>query len=255
MITLQSTIKELLEQVQTYQPVQVDSYYKPGWWVKWPEAEQLNYIRDLGLAEVSLRGKSFMDVGCAEAYACFYAEREGAAYVVACDGHGWKYGATEPNPWAKPHPQNSMLVFELLKLLKGSRVVRLVLDVESPDFADSVARLGVEKIDVVLCAGVLYHNYNPVTAMRNIFQVTGERAIFSIPDFRDLQKDGKTFTPFPNLPEANDFNYTTVLRYGQANNRFWNLSPEEWTSMLEFAGFRGVEPQTRGRVTVFHCTP
>jgi SAM-dependent methyltransferase len=254
MITIDSTIRELLQYVQAYQPIQVDAFYKPGWWVQLSEADQLNYIRDLDLLDVDLQGRSFMDIGCAEGYVCFYAEQKGARLVVACDGHGWKYGTTAANPWPTTNPQNMMLVFELLRLLKRSSAVRLVQDVESPDFVDSVRRIGTGKIDIVNCAGVLYHNYNPVAAMRNIFEVTGERAIFSIPDFRDLQKDGRAFTPFHNRLEANDFNYDAVLRYGQANHRIWNLAPEEWASMLRFAGFRTVDTHSRGLVTAFQCT-
>ena len=86
MLTLDSTLRELLEHVPAYQPVQVEGLYKKGWWVQWPEDQQLNYIRDLGLSDVPLKGKSFMDVGCAEGYACFYAESQGASYVIGCDG-------------------------------------------------------------------------------------------------------------------------------------------------------------------------
>lgn len=253
MLTMNSTVRELLEYVQTYQPVQVGDYYKAGWWVMWPEAEQLNYIRDLGIGNVQFQGKSFMDVGCAEGYACFYAEQQGASYIVGCDGHGWKYGTADPNPWANPNPQNMMLIFELLKMLKNSRVVRLVMDVESPDFVDSIQRLGVSKIDIVLCAGLLYHNHNPVLAMRNIYLITGEQAIFNIPDFRKLQKDDKAFTPFPNLPRENDFNYSQVLKYGQTNNRFWNLTPDEWASMIKFVGFNEVKVDKRNGFSVYYC--
>ncbi len=253
MITLDSTLRELLETVQAYQPMQVGDFYKPGWWVKWPEAEQLNYIRDLGLSNIKLKGRSFMDVGCAEGYACFYAEQQGASSVIGVDGHGWKYGTFEADPWARPHPQNMMLVFELLRLLKHSRVMRVVLDIESPDFVDSIQRTGLNKIDVVLCAGLFYHNYNPITAMRNLYLVTGQQAIFHIPDFRAWQKDGKAFTPFSNRPEDNDFNYAQTLKYGQSNNRFWNLSPEEWASMMEFAGYRTVRLDKRGVGNVFYC--
>lgn len=255
MITLNSTLQELLDEVKTYQPIQVEGYYKPGWWVQWPEAEQLNYIRDLGIGGVRFKGKSFMDVGCAEGYACFYAEQRGAASVIACDGHGWKYGTTDSYPWSNVHPQNMMLIFELQKLLRRSRVMRLVIDVESPDFVDSIQRLGYSKIDVILCAGVLYHNYNPVVAMRHIYLLTGEQAIFHIPDFRDWQKDGRAFTPYPNRPEPNDFNYSQTLKYGNSNNRLWNLSPEEWASMLEFAGFSKVSVEKRERSAVFNCRP
>ncbi len=238
----------------TYQPTQVDGFYKPGWWVTWPEADQQNYIRDLGLGGVALEGKSFMDVGCAEGYACFYAESQGARFVVGCDGHGWKYGTGEADPWGKPSAQNMMLIFEVLRLLKRSRVVRLVQDLESPDFVDSVFRLThQQKIDVVLCAGLFYHSYNPVTALRNLFLATGERAIINIPDFRTLQADGRIFTPYPNLPQQNDFNYEKTIPWGGANNRFWNLAPDDWAAMIEFAGFHVVARTPCGPATAFDC--
>jgi len=253
MFALDSTLRDLLQHIPSYQPISVGDFYKPGWWVKPSKDEQLRYIHDLGLAGINFQGKSFMDIGCAEGYACFYAEGQGAEYVIACDGHGWKYGTDMRDPWGIVHPQNELILFEILKLLKGSQVIRLVEDVESADFVDSVARLGRERIDIVLCAGLLYHNFNPVKAMRNVFSVTGETAIFNIPDFRDLQADGRVFTPYVNRPEPNDFDYSRLLKYGETNNRFWNLSPDAWKSMMEYVGFIVAETECVGRSTIYHC--
>lgn len=253
MLTIDSTLRDLLTHVPTYQPVSIEGFYKAGWWVAWPEQEQTRYIDDLGLGGVDLAEKSFMDVGCAEGYACFHAERQGARLVIGCDGHGWKYGSGAPYPWNAPNAQNMILVFEVLKLLQRSRVIRLVQDLESPDFVDSVERVAGGRLDVVLCAGVLYHAYNPVLALRHLRLVTAERAIVNIPDFRELQADGRGFTPYDNRPAANDFNYTSVLRYGSANNRLWNLSPDDWASMMEFVGFRNVSRSQRGIATVYEC--
>lgn len=253
MLTLDSTLRELLQTIPSYQPVSVGDFYKPGWWINLPQDEQLNYIHNLGLQGVDFQGKSFMDVGCAEGYACFYAEEQGAEYIVGCDGHGWKYGTNTDDPWAVVHPQNEMILFEILKLLKGSKVVRLVEDVESADFVDSVRRLGRDRIDIVLCAGVLYHNLNPVRAMRNIYSITGDLAIFNIPDFRELQVDGRVFTPYANLPEANDFNYSRVLNYGETNNRFWNLSHDDWRSMLQYVGFVDIDTERMGISGIHRC--
>jgi len=253
MLTLNSTLRDLLQVIPSYQPLAVDTFYKPGWWVKLAQDDQLKYIDDLGLRGIGFKGKSFMDVGCAEGFACFYAEEQGAEYVIACDGHGWKYGTNMDNPWSIIHPQNEMILFELVKLLKGSKVIRLVEDVESADFIDSVARLGRERIDIVLCAGVLYHTFNPVKAFRNVFSITGEMAIFNIPDFRELQADGRVFTPYPNRPEVNDFNYGQVLQYGQTNNRFWNLSPDDWKSMMQYVGFVDIQTELLGMCTIYRC--
>jgi SAM-dependent methyltransferase len=253
MFTLDSTLRELLEQIPSYQPVSVGSFHKPGWCVQCTEQEEADYIRHLGLEGIDFQGKAFMDVGCAEGYACFYAEEQGAEYVICCDGHGWKYGTDAPNPWETTEPQNMMILFEIIRLLKGSRVVRLVEDVEAADFVDSVARLREGKIDIVLCAGVLYHTFNPVKALRNLFSVTGEMAIFNIPDFRELQADGRAFTPYPNTPEPNDFDYSTIMRYGHLNNRFWNLSPDDWSSMMEYTGFVGIETEAIGMCTLYRC--
>jgi len=254
MFTLDSTLKELLEQIPAYQPVSVGPFHKPGWCVRCTtKQEEDDYIRHLGLEGIDFRGKSFMDVGCAEGYVCFYAEEQGAEYVIGCDGHGWKYGTNAPNPWEAAEPQNMMILFEIIRLLKGSRVVRLVEDVEAADFVDSVARLREDKIDIVLCAGVLYHTFNPVKAMRNLFSVTGEMTIFNIPDFRELQADGRAFTPYPNAPEPNNFDYNTIMRYGHLNNRFWNLSPDDWNSMMEYTGFVNIEREAMGMCTLYRC--
>lgn len=74
MLTLDSTLRDLLQHIPSYQPLSIGDFYKPGWWVRHPQDEQLKYIQDLGLSGIDFRGKSFMDIGCAEGYACFYAE-------------------------------------------------------------------------------------------------------------------------------------------------------------------------------------
>jgi SAM-dependent methyltransferase len=253
MLTMDSTLRELMQLVPSYQPISLEGFYKPGWWINLPEDEQLNYVRERGLGAIDLHGKSFMDVGCAEGYVCFYAEQQGAEYVIACDGWSWKYGTNAEYPWETVHPQNALILFEVLKLLKHSKVIRLVEDVESADFVDSVHRLGRSHIDIVLCAGVLYHAVNPVKALRNVFSVTGEMAVFNIPDFRQLQADGRAFTPYDNRPEQNDFNYSRVLQYGATNNRLWNLSPDDWKSMMQHVGFADIETETAGTCTVYRC--
>jgi hypothetical protein len=129
-----------------------------------------------------------------------------------------------------------------------------VQDLESPDFVDSVGRIHGGQVDIVLCAGLLYHSYNPVNAMRNLYLVTGERAIINIPDFRGMQADGRVFTPYDNKPQQNDFNYQSVLRYGTTNNRLWNMAPDDWAAMMEFVGFRVDSRTTHGPATAFHCS-
>lgn len=252
MLTLDSTIRDMLQHIVSYQPIAAGDFYKPGTWIPYSREEQHHYIYHLGLDGIDLRAKSFMDVGCAEGYACFYAEEQGAEPVIACDGHGWKYGTPAEYPWDGFHPQNEILLFELLKLLKRSKVIRLVEDVESADFADSVARLGRERIDVVLCSGVLYHTLSPLRALRNLLSVTDELLILNITDYRSVQADGRVFTPYPNRPDSNDFDYR-VLPYGQTNSRFWNLAPEDWKNMIEYAGFCDVDMELRGPLTVFRC--
>ena len=50
--------------------------------------------------------------------------------------------------------------------------------------------------------------------------------------------------PIANLQELGLKNWKTA---------YWNLSPEEWGSMIEFAGYRNVKLDKRGVGTVFYC--
>jgi hypothetical protein len=43
------------------------------------------------------------------------------------------------------------------------------------------------------------------------------------------------------------------LNYGATNNRFWNLSPEDWKSMMEYVGFVDIETEAAGSCTIYRC--
>lgn len=220
-------MKDILDGLWNYQPLAAPGYTKAGNVAQ----NASSYASGLGLDLVDVAGKSYMDVGAAEGWACFWAEEHGATNVVALDGCSWKYHTPETNGF-----QDAILVFALLHRLRKSKVKRLVVDVESGDFVDSVRRIsGVDKIDIVTCCGVLYHTPNPVTAIRNVYEVTGETAVFNVPDFSAQHKS--IFTPYTNPRDPS----SSLLNWGGQNNHIINLGLEDWKAMMLYAGFKSVQ--------------
>jgi tRNA (mo5U34)-methyltransferase len=100
------------------------------------------------LDRIDFAGKSVIDLGCWDGYWSFYAERRGAASVLATDDASQNWAGSR-----------GLL---LAKRLLGSRVeTDLSLSVYD------VARVG-RRFDVVLCLGLYYHLHDPFLAFANV---------------------------------------------------------------------------------------
>jgi SAM-dependent methyltransferase len=183
----------------------------PGW--SDPEHEKLPYF---GLPN-RMDGMRVLDVGCAEGFFSFEAERRGAAEVVAIDSF-------EP----------SIERFNIVKFALGSKVngfLRNVYDL-------SPKTMGT--FDLVMFFGVLYHTKHPWYALEKIASVcTGTLLLQTLvtdeAQYRDLSLSW--FHPFG-------------IESGPPENRqhdpsvFWVPTPECTRNLVRATGFVDVENVT-----------
>ena len=177
-------------------------------------------------------GKSFADIGCmwgVNGEYAFIAEEAGATRVIGVDVFG-------------PTPE-----FEEKQRARGSKVEFVLGDISR---AETLVRVG--QVDVVFCAGVLYHHPSPfdlLVALRRICRETLILRTSTIPEVRGLPNAA---VYFPML-DANGRGLWSLKRLGllhQAGisnefqpsegygNWFWGLTPSCLESLLKTAGFR-----------------
>ena len=194
-------------------------------------------------------GRSFVDIGCMwgvnGGYA-FLAEEAGATRVTGVDVFG-------------PTPE-----FEQERLARQSQVRFLLGDATDPQ---TIAEIG--EVDVVFCAGVLYHHPSPfdlLVALRQICRGTLILRTSTIPEVNGLP-NAAVF--FPMLPDAARPQWN-LSRLGLLNqvgisgpfqpregysNWFWGVTPSCLRSMLEVAGFRVDEQWGEAFAQTMVCTP
>jgi 2-polyprenyl-3-methyl-5-hydroxy-6-metoxy-1,4-benzoquinol methylase len=107
-----------------------------------------------------LDGKSFLDVGCAQGYFCFEAERRGADRVVGIE-----------------RKDETFQHANLLKGVLGSRAE--FLQSELPQVALQ------EQFDLVICLNVIHHVVTPVAALQALSELARERLVLEFPTFAD----------------------------------------------------------------------
>lgn len=179
-------------------------------------------------------GRTFADIGCmwgVNGEYAFLAEAAGAAAVKAVDVFG-------------PTPE-----FEERHRQRDSGVEFILGDVSAPE---TLARIG--EVDVVLCAGVLYHHPSPfdlLVALRRICRRTLILRTSTIPEVRGLP-NAAVFFPMLTAEARQLWNLTPLGLRHQAGiseafkpeegygNWFWGLTPSCLEAMLGCAGFRVV---------------
>ena len=177
-------------------------------------------------------GKSFADIGCmwgVNGEFAFVAEESGATRVVAVDVFG-------------PTPE-----FESKHAEKHSRVEFVLGDIAR---ADTITRIG--KVDVVFCAGVLYHHPSPfdlLVALRRICRETLILRTSTIPEIGGLPNAavyfpmmGREGRELWNLKRLGVLHQAAISDEFKAENGygnwFWGLTPSCLESLLRTAGFR-----------------
>jgi 2-polyprenyl-3-methyl-5-hydroxy-6-metoxy-1,4-benzoquinol methylase len=176
--------------------------------------------------------KSFADIGCmwgVNGEYAFVAEEAGATDVKAIDVFG-------------PTPE-----FEEKRITRGSHVQFILGDVTR---AATLEQIG--EVDVVFCAGVLYHHPSPfdlLVALRRICRETLILRTSTIPEVHGLPNAA---VYFPMLDEKarrlwNLRSLGVIHQAGISNefqrsegygNWFWGLTPSCLESLLTTAGFR-----------------
>lgn len=177
-------------------------------------------------------GKSFADIGCmwgVNGEYAFLAEAAGASSVKAVDVFG-------------PTPE-----FLEKKRTRSSRVEFILGDIVQ---TDTISRVGI--VDVVFCAGVLYHHpspFNLLSALRRICRETLILRSSTIPEVRGLP-NAAVYYPMLNENGRQLWNLRSlgVQHQSGISNEFqphegygnwlWGLSPSCLMSLLQTAGFR-----------------
>ena len=120
--------------------------------VKTPDAEshrRLWRFIETELDKINFAGKAVLDIGCWDGYWSFYAERRGAARVLATDDLTQNWAGTAG--------------FNLARELLASRIEA---DLETSIY--DLPRKLQEKFDIILCLGVFYHLFDPFYAFAQI---------------------------------------------------------------------------------------
>ena len=194
-------------------------------------------------------GRSFVDVGCmwgVNGEYAFIAEESGAKSVKAVD----VFGPT-PEFEAKKHARNSSVQF-------------ILGDATS---IDTIARIG--EVDVVFCAGVLYHHPSPfdvLVALRRMCRHTLILRTYAIPEidglpnaavyFPLLEPRDRLLWELSKLGVSKMVGITNEFQPQEGYGNFlWGLTPSCLESMLRTAGFRVELRATEVFAQTIICSP
>jgi SAM-dependent methyltransferase len=176
--------------------------------------------------------RSFADIGCmwgVNGEYAFLAEEAGASHVKAVDVFG-------------PTPE-----FLEKKRTRSSAVDFILGDITQPQ---TIARVGA--VDVVFCAGVLYHHPSPfdlLAALRRICRETLILRTSTIPEVRGLPNaavyfpmlddDARKLWSLKSLGVQHQSGISNEFQPHEGyGNWFWGLTPSCLMSLLQTAGFR-----------------
>ena len=176
-------------------------------------------------------GKTFADIGCmwgVNGEYTFVAEAAGAAAATGVDVFG-------------PTPE-----FEARRQAGNSRVRFVLGDISRAETAERVG-----EVDVVLCAGVLYHHPSPfdlLVALRRICRETLILRTSTIPEVRGLP-NAAVYYPTLTAEQRRLWNLSSLGLLHQEGitnefqpregygNWFWGMTPSCVTALLATAGF------------------
>ncbi|CAN5681508.1 hypothetical protein BH18ACI5_BH18ACI5_02260 [soil metagenome] len=222
-----------------------------GWWRRFraSRGEAVGNYNDLPQhIRDHAAGKSFADIGCmwgVNGEYAFLAEDAGATRIVAVDVFG-------------PTPE-----FDEKHRTKTSKV-EFVLG----DITREATQRRIGQVDVVFCAGVLYHHPSPfelLAALRRICRETLILRSSTIPEVRELpnaavyfpmmSERGRALWNLRSLGLTHQAGITEAFHpkdgYG---NWFWGLTPSCLESLLATAGFRVEVRATEAFAQTVICT-
>ena len=182
----------------------------------WHQFEKL-----LALHLPDLTGKTVLDVGAANGYFSFAAERFGASRVVAVDTCSWR------QPGGKD-------AFERTRRMLDSNVEDIEMD------ALEVSPETVGEFDVVLFVGLLYHMRHPLLALERMAGVTRELLVV------------ETLVDMVFLRSAAAAFYPAELLHDETN--WWGPNRAAVLGMLHAAGFERVVAYPLRRLSATHMT-
>jgi tRNA (mo5U34)-methyltransferase len=186
-------------------------YSSPGW--DDPAENKLPYY---GLPE-DLTGMRVLDIGCAEGFFSFEAERRGAREVIGIDSFS-----------------DSVRRFNIVKEARQSNATAFLMNVYDLE----PKRLGT--FDLVLFYGVFYHLKHPQLALERIRSVCTGTLIFQTHELVDpaLQDTpyGR-FYPHGMLSGVQGEHYDATV--------FWLMNESCCVGMLDHVGFTGLEVLSR----------
>lgn len=218
-------------------------------WRAWRGDEVGDYKRIPDLIRSYAPGRSFADIGCmwgVNGEYAFLAEQAGATAVKAVDVFG-------------PTPE-----FETRHKAANSRVEFILGDASQ---ASTLARIG--EVDVVFCAGVLYHHPSPfdlLVALRRICRETLILRSWTIPEIRGLP-NAAVYIPMLRAGDRQLWNLASLGVPRQVGitdgfepeqgygNFFWGLTPSCLKSLLRTAGFKVERRGNEAFAQTFICTP
>ncbi|MBA2441544.1 MAG: DUF1698 domain-containing protein [Rubrobacter sp.] len=219
------------------------------YWRTWRGDDVGEYKRLPEYIREYVPGRSFADIGCmwgVNGDYAFTAEQAGATTVKGVDVFG-------------PTPE-----FEAKKRERNSSVEFILGDAGQPE---TIARVGL--VDVVFCAGVLYHHPSPfdlLVALRRMCRRTLILRTSTVPEIKGLP-NAAVYFPMLDAEDRQLWNLSNlgVLRqvgitdgfepeqgYG---NWFWGLTPSCLASLLETAGFRIDRRASEPFAQTFICSP
>jgi tRNA (mo5U34)-methyltransferase len=189
----------------------------PGW--SNPRTEKLPYF---GLP-ADLTGMRVLDVGCAEGFFSFEAERRGAREVVAIDSF-----------------PDSIRRFNICRNATGSRATAFLSNV----YELNPRAYGT--FDIVFFFGVLYHLRNPILALEKILSVCTGRMLLQT---ASMELDAHSDVPLARF-------YPFGMPSGTAEKPrfdptvFWMPNAACTRALVEHSGFRDIEVLSTDKVGV-----
>ena len=219
------------------------------YWRAWRGDDVGEYARLPQYIRQHAGGRSFADIGCmwgVNGEYSFCAEEAGATTVKAVDVFG-------------PTPE-----FEAKKRERNSSVEFILGDVTE---RQTLERIG--PVDVVFCAGVLYHHPSPfdlLAALRALCRQTLILRSSTIPEIKGLPNAAVYFPmlkpkarglwDLASLGVPRQVGITDAFEPDQGyGNWFWGLTPSCLASLLETAGFRVEHRASEAFAQTFICTP